>query len=187
MSTQKIKFSVAIEKLTLNYEGDVERGEALQRGFNQTLANLANLQNQAMGLDAGVPPRKQIESTSTNPATPPARRRRRRRSAGASDADVLDGQADAGTEDDGASPDRRSTGAEPTARLVELKRSGYFAQPRTAGDVVEELHRTGFSSIRGSDLTSPFLRLVQKQVLQRERDTHKKQWVYTNGTKDDAE
>ena len=187
MATNKVKFEMSIEKLTFKFEGDYEQGKVLQQGINQTMAGLAGLQGKAMGLEDQS--RKMIEAKVTD-ASPPSRSRKKRRATRPEvvDPTVASGEAsDAGEPaDEGAEP-RRNTGVSPKAVVMDLRRTGYFETPRTSGEIKDELHRRGFSSMRPTDLTSPLGSLTRQEVLRRDKDEQRNQWVYSNGTKNEPD
>jgi hypothetical protein len=180
MATNKIKFSMSIEKINFTFEGDYEKGQVLQQGISNAVSGLAHLQSQAMGAEA---PRKMIEGTVVDPK--PSKRGRRRRSSttgtdGTQPADGANG--DTNGQADASDVPRRSagTGTSPLTRLVDLRKSGFFADPREMSGILDELHSRGYSSIKGNDISSPLMRLVQKLVLSRQKNAAGK-WVYSDG------
>ena len=189
MATNKIKFKMSIEKVTVEFEGDYEHGRALQQGINRTVSGLADLQNRAMGMEDQNPNPKLIEQTKTSDSAPPGRRRRgggRRKSAAANgDGSTPETEASGDSEANGDT-ERRSSGVSPTGLLVELRKGGFFSEKaRTSGDVLAELHRKGYSMLRANDLTYALRALTQKDVLRRDHDDQQNQWVYAAGTHDE--
>jgi hypothetical protein len=185
MATNKIKFSMSIEKINFTFEGDYEKGQAIQQGISNAVSGLAHLQSQAMGAE---PPRKLIEGTVVD--SKPSRRNRRRRSStaaadGTQPAEGTNGDIDAEADAGGDSPRRSAgTGTSPLTRLVDLRKAGFFAEPRELGAILHELHNRGYSSIKGNDVSSPLMRLVQKEVLRRQKNPAGK-WLYTAGVNEE--
>jgi hypothetical protein len=58
-----------------------------------------------------------------------------------------------------------------------LGTDGFFSAQRTIGEVRKELARRGFN-FKSNELSKPLLRLTQRHVIDRDKDSHKKQWVY---------
>jgi hypothetical protein len=183
MAANKIKFKMSVEKIQFEFEGDYEQGRAMQQGITQTLTNLSNLQNRVLGAEAAP---KQITS---NVVDPPRPRRRKRRTIGdgAAAAENGNGNGSTGGEGEDGDGERRSRGVSPTAVVLEIRKAGFFAEPRTSGEVLTECHRRGFSNLRASDLTSPLGSLTRQDVLRRDNDPTRNQWAYTNGTKDEPD
>ncbi len=184
MATNKIKFEMTLKELTFKFEGDYEQGQRLQVGINKTLTDLGKLQGAAAGFEDA----KEVKVIETSTVLPKSSRRRRRKSESPESAGENGiGATEQPTSENGngGQGERRSSGVSPTQLLLGLRKTGYFSQSRTSGQVVTELNRQGHTSIKDSDLTSTFVRLCQRQVLSRDKDAEGKVWVYQAGSVDE--
>jgi hypothetical protein len=185
MASNKIKFKMSIKEVTFEFEGDYEQGRAIQQGISQTMTGLSNLQSRAMGIADANPDRKQIEGRVVDPPAKP-HKRKKRKTAGATTGEEGDGNTDNG-DGQGAEGDatpRRSGGPSPTALLIELRKSGFFAQKRTMSDILTELQKKGHTRVGNNAISGPLAKLATKDVLRRDHN-ETGNWVYENGTKEE--
>ncbi|HEX8424196.1 MAG TPA: hypothetical protein VF634_12320 [Pyrinomonadaceae bacterium] len=141
MANDKIKFKVSIEKLTFEYEGDRERGAALQSRLTDTLGSLAAAQGDVID----ITPSRQLPAAPAAPA--PTKRRARRRpsppAVNANGASSADSNGAGGDEQAKAARKRKARGTSYRAQISNLVQEGYFKQKRGEQEVRDELHRRG--------------------------------------------
>jgi len=176
MASNKIKFEMTLEKLAFKFEGDYEQGQKIQTGISRALGDIASLQSNAMGAKSPA-----LIDVSTSSA-PSRRKRKKRAQNGESEGDAS--VVENGAESDGEQSERRSAGESPTLLLTNLKKSGFFQEGKTAAQILNHLGTKGHTSVRGSDLTSPLLKLCQRDILTRSKPDDKT-WHYANGSKDE--
>ncbi len=179
MATNKIKFEMTLKELTFKFEGDYEQGQRLQLGINKTLGDLGRLQ----GIAAGHEEAKVIEAP---PLATPRTSRRRKRKPEAADGKPVDSES--GNQEipqQNNASDRRTSGVSPTKLLIKLRKNGFFSEPKTSGQLVSELNRSGHTSIKDSDLSAPLLRLCQRNILSRDKPNGVKIWMYGAGVNDE--
>ena len=138
---QKVKFKVTIEKLSFEFEGAREMGQALQTGLTNTLGSLMKTQQTVLAL----------------PATPPA-------------PTLFDAPANgelvipppAATVEKPKRANSRKPG-QPTIpdRIKAMKAEGFFGVPRNSQAIEEHLKTTKAFNIRSSSLPGVLQKLTQ--------------------------
>ncbi len=72
----KVKFKFSVEKITFDYEGDQETGQAIAESMNRTLGSLAEAQNAVIDITPREP--EQLHPVAL-PSPLPTRKRKSRR------------------------------------------------------------------------------------------------------------
>ena len=170
---------MTLKELTFKFEGDYEQGQRLQQGINKTLGDLGRLQGIAAGHD-------EVKVIEAPPLATTRTSRRRKRKSEPSDGKPSDSESgDQENLQQNNLPERRSSGVSPTKLLINLRKAGFFSDPKTSGQIVSELNRSGHTSIKDSDLSAPLLRLCQRNILSRDKPNGAKNWMYGAGVNDE--
>ena len=179
MASNKIKFEMTLKELNFKFEGDYEQGQRIQSGITRALGDIANIQNTA----SGTKPPALIDLPPAN-ATPTRWKKRRKTQDGAAEGDptAVDGNGDLNLAEEPTQ--RRSNSESPTHLLINLRKTGFFESAKSASQILDHLTTKGHTSLAHSDLTSPLLKLCQRDVLVRSKPDGKS-WHYGNGAKDE--
>jgi hypothetical protein len=178
VSKRTVKFSISLEKLAVNFEGDAEIAERVHGQISGALGALASVQGRLLpgGTRPSSPelPAVQIDSS-------PKRKKRRRKAADVLDtSSILDGETvtDAESGNGDAESTRRESQSSGllTTLLTGLKDEQFFASKRTLGAIRDALSTKGHS-YKNTDISPMLTRFTQKSILKREKNPQK-QWVY---------
>ena len=178
MATNKVKFSMTLEKLSFTFEGDSDKGQQIQQGISRTLGDLAKLQHQASGSEY-PPEQKQI--TGSVIETKPLKRRRSRKSAAPGGAEAEPSEGEASADETGS---RRTSGVSIKQLVLDLKKQGFFGQPRTTVQLRDEVNTKGHTHVRDNHLTAPLKRLCIAEILKRTQNENGV-WQYQDGPKNE--
>jgi hypothetical protein len=172
----KVKFELSVEKITFKFEGDQDTCQAM----NHTLGSLMEAQNRVIDVTPREPQRLFLP-TVTGPPGRAARHRRRLMPDGTS----FDEAAAANSEVASARAPRvrRARSDSFRGQVYGLIQEGYFAEPRTATEIREELVRLGHR-FDPKNVASDLLWLVKKKYLSRD-ENEDKVYAYVKGTNND--
>jgi hypothetical protein len=170
MTNRKIKFKISIKELSVEFEGDTLTAERIQEQVTGAINSLATAPNRLVGSG-------QEQYTSNIIDVSPARRRRRRRTKAAEnggEASPAEVEAVIGGEE---GPARKATrrGEGQKQLITAFIATGFFGEPRTVGEIKEQLSKRGHS-FKSNELSPSLGRLTREGILQ--RDKNDKQWVY---------
>jgi hypothetical protein len=170
MANRRIKFKISIKELSVEFEGDIQTAERIQEQVTGAINSLATAPNRLIGSG-------QQQTTTDVIDVPPTRRRRRRRTRSADNigegSTTEVGAADAGEDGPTRKATRRSEG--PTSLITSLTTTGFFGEPKTTGEIRDQLNKKGHS-FKSNELSTTLGRLTRNGILQ--RDKSDKQWVY---------
>lgn len=158
MATRKVKFSISIKELNLEYEGSQEIGQRIHQGVTHALGSLINAQDRLLA----APPRSgQVIDAGFSDA-------------GASKANGQD-SPDGNSEKPKQSRQRRTKGTSLIGLLRSLKKEGFFVQARPVSEIKERLKDKGHN-YSDSNISARLQDLTKKDELF--RDSSGEVYVY---------
>jgi hypothetical protein len=161
MPRKQIKFKFSAKELSFEYEGDLETGERLQKGIQESLGKLINTSSRVLPsssqgdvIDAEVVPNgAQSEATGADAGPQQSRQGTRRQS--------------------------RPRGTSVAARIKALHAEGYFAQEHSLAEVQKFLADNKGYTFKPNELSSALLQIVRSETLDR-RQNDNGDFVYFN-------
>jgi hypothetical protein len=189
MPKRQIKFRLAIEKIAFEFEGDEEVAHRVQYGITRTLESIATIQGQALGMPEKPPVSQPMAGNPGGLSVLPGPRRKRRRREVATGNNLTEASAqsqagsDPSLEQGRPNRQRRARGDTARSQLVRVRETGFFGEPRTIGDIKEQLAADGHL-FESPELSSVLLALTKKQVLLRQRN-QENAWIYARGPNND--
>jgi hypothetical protein len=171
MVNRKIKFKISLKELAVEFEGDIQTAERFQQQVTGAINNLATASNRL--LSSG----QQQAATDVIDVSPTRRRRRRRprspETSGGEESATDLAAAEGGEE----APARKAARRDGQTTLINaLVTAGYFSEPRTAGEIRDELRKRGHS-FKSNELSPTLVRLTREEALERNRNNDN-QWAY---------
>ncbi|MGL4555837.1 MAG: hypothetical protein ACRC33_32105 [Gemmataceae bacterium] len=160
---EKIKFKVTLEKLSFEYEGTREVGQALQAGLSRSLANLVDTQRTAMLPAPPVPVHEMSNGNGDGPSP------------------VVIDQSPRPVQKPKKS--RKMTGVSHIGLLRGLKAEGYFGEPRPVEMLREKLKEKGHT-LKDSLISARLLDMIQKDELHRKQEGGS--WLYKDKPFDES-
>jgi len=176
----KVSFKFSVEKISFEFSGDIDTGQAVHRAMNHTLGSLLEAQNRVID----VTPNEPVAPAALPAALPPKRKHRRRKAASTGEGAQQQLAAEGSGQETAAKPGRaqrpRTEGFSfQTYRLI---REGWFAQPRSAENLRLELSRRAFN-FEPKNIASQLNDFVRRGDLTRQHDGTR--WVFTKGERND--
>jgi hypothetical protein len=166
LSRNQIKFKFSVKELSFEFEGDVEKGERIQRGIQDSLGKLLDTPSRVLPpSNKGDVIDAEIVTNGQRDDSPPA--------------------SDAQEPRRGTRKPNRPRGTTAGARLKALISEGFFAQERALPDIQESLAHKGFN-FEAREISAAILPLVQKELLDR-RQNDKGNYVYFDKVRIDGQ
>ncbi len=174
----KVKYKFSAEKISFEFEGDLDTGLAVNRSMSHMFGSLVEPQHRV--IDVTPEP-----SVAALPPPVPSRRRQRSKPKAAMDGQPV-GTVPSGNGDPGAPKavrPRRPHGSSFRDQMYPLMREGYFSRRRTASELHAELSRRGHH-YDPKNIASDLLWFVKKNYLSRDRNEDGK-YAYVKGASND--
>jgi hypothetical protein len=160
MTRKQIKFKFSAKEVSFEFEGDLETGERVQKGVQQSLAKLIDTPalvlpsaNKGDMIDGEVVTNGKSSDLLPDESKVQGSRRATRRQS-------------------------RPRGTSPAARIKVLHEERYFAHERSLSDIQEALAQKGFN-FESNEISAALLLLVRKGPLDRRKDDNGN-YVYFN-------
>lgn len=149
MVTRKVKFSMSIKEIHVDFEGSQELGQQIQQGVQQALGSLVNTQSRLL---AATPEPKQVIDALVQDVQPA-------QGNGHGSQPWIDANGDKAKR-----PRQRRTKGGPSIAnlLLSLKQERYFSQARTGADVLVHLKDNKGHNSRENSVRTELQRMVQR-------------------------
>lgn len=151
MATRKVKFTVSVKELKLEFEGTQLEAHDVQHGLQQTLGGLLNTPARLLGREENAQPvgRRPMAVVDAVPA-------------GHDNGNRAEPAGEGNGERQKQPRQRKGRGPSIAKLLADLKQEGYFAQARASGEVLTHLKDSKGHTLRSSNVMTELQRMVQK-------------------------
>ena len=181
----KVKFKFSIEKITFEYEGDHETGQAISQSMQRTLGSFAEAQNAVIDVTPLEDEMKALPPATYSDPLPKRRKRRRARQTTTSSNEYNQ----AGFEANGEQADAKSSRVKRSRSVgfrtlgYRLLLEGFFNTDRTMSEVKAKLTEMGFP-LEPKTISSELGTFTKRQFLSR-RKNNDNVWAFRKGQKND--